>query len=285
MADAYVDGLKLAAGRELSEAQVRQRLRAARARRGRHRRRGRPPDAKSARSTTPASPETIARTETSTKRRGKLRVRMQIEHAGISPATARKAVDDVFGELDADALLDAALDAAHARPRARSRTTRSSSASIGTCSDQGFDADERVLSALRARRRRTSAFESRPPSGRRRYNDRMTSNEIRSSFLPLLREERPPRRPELVARPGRRPDAAVHERRDEPVQGHVPRPREARLHARDDARRSACGSAASTTISTTSDRRCGITRSSRCSGTSRSATTSRRTRSASRGCC
>ncbi len=34
--------------------------------------------------------------------------------------------------------------------------------------------------------------------------------------------------------PGDDPDAALHQRRHEPVQGRVPRPREARLHARDD---------------------------------------------------
>ena len=117
------------------------------------------------------------------------------------------------------------------------------------------------------------------------YNTSMTSNEIRASFLKYLRAERPPRRPELAARAGRRSDAALHQRRDEPVQGRLPRPREARLHARDDARRSACASAASTTTSTTSGRRCAITRSSRCSATSRSATTSRRTRSRSPGRC
>ena len=33
-------------------------------------------------------------------------------------------------------------------------------------------------------------------------------------------------------RPARRPDAPLHERGDEPVQGRVPRPRQARLHAR-----------------------------------------------------
>ena len=53
----------------------------------------------------------------------------------------------------------------------------------------------------------------------------------------VLSEERAPSRPQLAARPRRRPDAALHQRRDEPVQGRVPRPREARLHARDDARR------------------------------------------------
>ena len=52
--------------------------------------------------------------------------------------------------------------------------------------------------------------------------------------------------------------------------------REARLHAGHDVRRRCMRSAASTTTSTTSDRRCVTTRSSRCSATSRSATTSRR---------
>jgi SOS response regulatory protein OraA/RecX len=51
----------------------------------------------------------MARIGTSVKRHGKLRVRRQIEQAGILPATARQAVDEVFGALDEDALLDAAL--------------------------------------------------------------------------------------------------------------------------------------------------------------------------------
>ncbi len=38
----------------------------------------------------------------------------------------------------------------------------------------------------------------------------------------LLRPERPPDRGQLAARAGQRPDAAVHERGHEPVQGHVP---------------------------------------------------------------
>ena len=63
---------------------------------------------------------------------------------------------------------------------------------------------------------------------------RMTANEIRASFLKYLRAERPPHRAQLAARAARRSDAALHQRRDEPVQGPVPRPREARLHARHD---------------------------------------------------
>jgi SOS response regulatory protein OraA/RecX len=149
--DAYVDGLKLAAGRELSETQVRQRLA----------RKGHTPsdiDAAIARLKEERAiddlrvAETIARTETSTRRRGRLRVRMQIERAGISPATARKAVDDVFGELDADALLDAALTR-RMLGRDRIEDDKEFQRLYRYLLNQGFDG-ERVLSALRARRKK-----------------------------------------------------------------------------------------------------------------------------------
>ena len=48
----------------------------------------------------------------------------------------------------------------------------------------------------------------------------------------LFRRARPPRGPKLVAGPRQRSHAAVHQRRDEPVQGRVPGPGKARLHAR-----------------------------------------------------
>ena len=51
----------------------------------------------------------------------------------------------------------------------------------------------------------------------------MTSNEIRASFLEYFEQQRPPHRAQLAARAARRPDAALHQRRDEPVQGRVPR--------------------------------------------------------------
>src|SRR5437867_12855096 len=100
--DAYVAGLKLLAARELSEQQVRQRL----ARRGfdrdavdgavaRLREERAIDDARVA--------AAIARTETSLRRRGKLRVRMQIERAGIAKSIARQATDDVFDGIDDDA--------------------------------------------------------------------------------------------------------------------------------------------------------------------------------------
>jgi regulatory protein len=53
--------------------------------------------------------QAIARVETGIRRRGRLRVRRKIESAGISPATAKHAVDEVFGSLDDDDLLESAL--------------------------------------------------------------------------------------------------------------------------------------------------------------------------------
>jgi regulatory protein len=105
---AYVDGLKMLARRELSEAQIRQRL----ARKGHSesdideavdRLRGERAidDARVA--------EAIARTETSIRRRGKLRVRMQIQRAGIDKDLAKRAVDEVFSGIDDDELIEASL--------------------------------------------------------------------------------------------------------------------------------------------------------------------------------
>jgi regulatory protein len=53
--------------------------------------------------------EAIARMETGIHKRGKLRVRRKIESVGISPAIARRALDEVFGDLDDDDLLESAL--------------------------------------------------------------------------------------------------------------------------------------------------------------------------------
>jgi regulatory protein len=105
---AYLDGLKLLARRELSEAQVRQRL----ARKGHDH-----PDIDDAIARLLAERAlddarvagAIARSEAAVRGRGRLRVMLQIERAGISKPLARRAVDEAFADLDADALLDAAL--------------------------------------------------------------------------------------------------------------------------------------------------------------------------------
>jgi regulatory protein len=155
MSSPYLDALKMLGRRELSESQVRQRL----VRKGhteedidaavkRLKDERAIDDARVA--------EAIARTETAIKRRGKLRVRRQIEQAGIAPAVARQALDSVFEDLDDDALLQAALgrrlrgDRPIADDREFQRLYRYLAA-------QGFESD-RILKVLNARR-------SRHPSG------------------------------------------------------------------------------------------------------------------------
>jgi regulatory protein len=147
---AYIDGLKLLARRELSAAQVRQRLA----------RKGHDPEAIDAAVARLQSERAIddvrvalaiVRTETLVKRRGRLRVRRQVEAAGIAADVAERAVAEVFGDLDPDALLNQAIDrrlkgaALGSDPRAYARLFRH-------LLTQGFEAD-RVSAALRARRR------------------------------------------------------------------------------------------------------------------------------------
>ena len=90
-----------------------------------------------------------------------------------------------------------------------------------------------------ARRRRRSRYASSRDIDERdlnAYNETisMTSARHPQQLPRVLQASGPHHRAELVARPRRRSDAALHQRRHEPVQGRVPRAREARLHARDD---------------------------------------------------
>jgi hypothetical protein len=101
----------------------------------------------------------------------------------------------------------------------------------------------------------------------------------------LLRLERPPDRGVQFAGAARRPDAAVHQRRDEPVQGCLPRLRQAQLQPRARLRRNACAPAASTTTWKTSATPRATTPSSRCWATSASATISSATPSSTPGNC
>jgi regulatory protein len=148
---AYVEGLKMLARRELSEVQVRQRL----ARRGydgaavddaiaRLRAERAIDDARVA--------EAIARTESGLRRRGRRRVRMQIERVGIDPGVARRAVDAVFGDIDDDALLEASLRR-RLRGRAAIADDREFQRLYRYLIGQGFD-PERVMKALAVRRAR-----------------------------------------------------------------------------------------------------------------------------------
>ena len=105
---AYIDALRMLGRRELSEAQIRQRL-------ARREHDSEAIDEAVARLIEERAiddsrvAEAIARIETGIRKRGKLRVRRKIESAGISPATARRALEAVFGNLDDDALLESAL--------------------------------------------------------------------------------------------------------------------------------------------------------------------------------
>jgi regulatory protein len=148
---AYDDGLRMLARRELSELQVRQRL----ARKGhdrpsiddavaRLREERAIDDARAA--------EAIARTETAVRRRGRVRVRMQIERAGISKAIAVHAVNEIFDGVDDEALLQASL-AKRLRGRDAIADDREFQRLYRYLVGQGFESD-RVLRALEARRRR-----------------------------------------------------------------------------------------------------------------------------------
>jgi regulatory protein len=148
---AYVDGLKMLARRELSEKQVRERL----ARKG-HEREAiddaimRLREERALDDTRVA--EAIARTETSIRRRGKLRVQMQIQRAGIDKAVAKRAVDEVFGAIDDDALIEASLN-----KRLRGRETiaddREFQRLYRYLAGQGFESD-RIMKVLHPRRRK-----------------------------------------------------------------------------------------------------------------------------------
>ena len=149
---AYIDGLKMLARRELSEQQVRQRL----ARKAYdqqeiddaiERLRGERAldDARVA--------EAIARTEVTLRKRGKIRVQMQIERAGISKATARRAVADTFEEVDDKALLEASL-AKRLRGRDTIDDQRELERLYRYLVSQGFEPDQ-VIQSLNRRKRRT----------------------------------------------------------------------------------------------------------------------------------
>jgi regulatory protein len=146
--DAYLAGLKMLGRRELSEAQVRQRLA----------RRGYEPDSVDAAVARLREEraidddrvaEAIVRTQSSIRGRGRLRVLREVESAGIAAAIARRAVDDVFDSLDPDALLEASL-----AKRLDEREPIADDAEFRRLYryliGQGFEAD-RIIAALKAR--------------------------------------------------------------------------------------------------------------------------------------
>lgn len=95
----------------------------------------------------------IARLETGIRKRGRRRVTRQIEAAGISPDIAQRAVDEVFGALDQDELLAASLRK-RLRGRERIADEREYARLYRYLLTQGFDGDRirRALESLRSRR-------------------------------------------------------------------------------------------------------------------------------------
>ena len=150
MADSiYLTALKQLARRELSEAQLRQRL---------SRRRFTPDDIDTAitRLRQDGSLDdarvagAIARTQLSLKKRGARRVRREIEAAGIASALADRAVAEVYAEVDADALIAAAID--RRLGTRRLDDDREMARLYRYLVGQGFESD-RAMAALRARRK------------------------------------------------------------------------------------------------------------------------------------
>ena len=146
---AYVAALKMLGGRELSERQVRQRLARRRyendaidAAIARLRQNGSIDDARAARA--------MAHAETSFKKRGKLRVKRRLEAAGIAPAVAQRAIQDVFEAIDADALMASALQK-RLRGRESIGDDREFQRLYRYLVGQGFEPD-RVLALLRRHR-------------------------------------------------------------------------------------------------------------------------------------
>ena len=150
MADSiYLTALKQLARRELSEAQLRQRL---------SRRKFSPDDIDTtiARLLQDGSLDdarvagAIARSQLSLKKRGARRVRREIEAAGIASALAERAVAEVYGEVDGEALLAAAID--RRLGTRRLDDDREMARLYRYLVGQGFESD-RAMVALRKRRR------------------------------------------------------------------------------------------------------------------------------------
>ena len=146
---AYLTALKMLSGRELTERQVRQRLG----------RRGYDADAiddaierlKRDRSLDDErAAKAMAHTETTLRKRGRLRVTRRLQAAGIAPAVAQRATEEVFQTIDADALLASALQK-RLRGREQIADDREFQRLYRYLIGQGFESD-RVLALLRRHR-------------------------------------------------------------------------------------------------------------------------------------
>jgi regulatory protein len=148
VADAYLTGLKLLAGRELSEAQIRTRL---------ARRKFEPDEIDAAVSRLQSEGAlddrraafACARTEAYIKRHGQLRALRRLQVLGIDRRLARVAVAEVFADLNEDDQIAQAID--RRLRRGASLSEQAVAARIHRyLLSQGFDAG-RVHAALQAR--------------------------------------------------------------------------------------------------------------------------------------
>ena len=143
---AYLAGLKMVAGRELSESQVRARL---------ARRKFTPEDIdaaverlRSERAIDDArAARAIARTAASIRGQGKRRARLRVDAAGIDRSIAAGAVDEVFADIDSAALLRAALER-RLRGRTEFADQKEKARLFRYLIGQGFEADK-VMDLLR----------------------------------------------------------------------------------------------------------------------------------------
>ena len=151
---AYVDALRMLARRELSEAQIRQRL--ARREHDNDRISSAIERLKEERAIDDERvAAAIARTETSVKKRGRLRVRRSIESAGIAADIARRAVEQAFEDLDGGDLLERSL-ARRLRGGRLIEDDREFQRLYRYLVMQGFESDQvlKLLSAKRTRKPR-----------------------------------------------------------------------------------------------------------------------------------
>jgi regulatory protein len=147
---AYLDALKMLARRELSEAQVRQRLaRKAHDAPAIDRAVARLRDERALDDNRVA--EAIARRETALRRRGKARVRMAIQRAGISGDLAKRIVERHFEAIDDDALIEAALNK-RLRGRDAIADDKEFQRLYRFLAGQGFET-EQIIKVLERRRR------------------------------------------------------------------------------------------------------------------------------------
>jgi regulatory protein len=149
---AYAAGLAMLSRRELSEAQVRERLR----------RKDHPAEAidaavgrlKDARALDDRRVAlAAARTEAQVRSRGRGYVLRRLQYLGIAADLAAEAVDEVFGALDEQALLDRAIARRLRGPSTRIRDAAHFRRLLQQLIRQGFPAS-RVIASLKARAKR-----------------------------------------------------------------------------------------------------------------------------------